>query len=138
MALFKKRNYREQVANVLWQKLKKSDFRSELLMFLKNWLYTESNEGVRDVLESVYTPMNIQKTYLKVHQLCLECNMAEKESIAKKSFIHRVLYKLFPKVFLETQLDLLDSVYVAGSEDETYGYVLLNIKQKSEQWKQYS
>lgn len=138
LRLFKKRNYEQEVANVLWSKLKDSKFRSEILTFLKNWIYTEPNKKLKKVLEDVYEPMNIQQTYLNAHKLCLKCKVEENERIAKKGFIFRLLHKLFPKVFLEAQIDLLDTIYVADGEVETFKNVLFTINQKMKEWKQYS
>lgn len=137
LGLFKKRNYKQEVAHELWGKLKDSKFRSEVHEYVRHKVFNSYGEYV-EVWQSLYSSMNPQETYLNVHKLCLECRMAEKERIAKKPFTHRLLFKLFPKVFLDTEIELLDSIYVAGEEVETFENLLLAIKTKSEQWKQYS
>jgi hypothetical protein len=82
--------------------------------------------------------MDVQETYNAIQKLFISFDMQELERIKSKPFIHRLLIKLFPKVFLDERIDLLDTVYVAEEEETTFLNVLIHIDKNMKEWKRYS
>lgn len=137
--MFKKnKNYKLQVAKILWLKAKEAKFRSEVLEYLRDWIHKETDLSIKVVLRGLYKPMDVQETYNAIQKLFISFDMQELERIKSKPFIHRLLIKLFPKVFLDERIDLLDTVYVAEEEETTFLNVLIHIDKNMKEWKRYS